>query len=72
MYTTDEDFRKIWGNTSLKQPIKDFHIQEGYLLCIPQYSLREQILQELHGATLGGHVGRDKTITHAEERYYWP
>ncbi|XP_022864572.1 uncharacterized protein LOC111384520 [Olea europaea var. sylvestris] len=38
-------------------------------LCIPKYSLRQQIISELHNE---GHFGRDKILALVSFDYYWP
>ena len=78
MYEEDKDFGKIWEKCQQTQTaIEGLHLQDGFLfrgtqLCIPDSSLREQVIRELHGGGLGGHMGRDKTVALVEERYYWP
>ena len=52
----------------------DFLLHEGFLfkgnqLCIPNCSLRLQIIKELHGE---GHVGRDRTLQLIQNSYFWP
>ncbi|GJT13555.1 putative nucleotidyltransferase, ribonuclease H, partial [Tanacetum coccineum] len=52
----------------------DFFLHDGFLfkgnqLCIPDSSLRLQIIKELHGE---GHVGRDRTLQLVQAYYFWP
>jgi hypothetical protein len=77
LYAEDKDFGNSWAQCLQGLPHNGMHIQQGYLfrgnqLCIPRSSLREQMIYELHSSGLGGHLGRDKIMALAEERYYWP
>ncbi|GJV61815.1 putative nucleotidyltransferase, ribonuclease H [Tanacetum coccineum] len=51
-----------------------FFLHDGFLfkgnqLCIPDSSLRLQIIKELHDE---GHVGRDRTLQLVQASYFWP
>jgi hypothetical protein len=51
-------------------------IQEGLLfrgnqLCIPIFSVRENLLKEKHNGGLAGHFGHDKTFAKMSESYFW-
>ena len=78
LYENDEDFGDVWGKCQQTHTtVNSIYVQDGFLfrgnqLCIPKSSLREQIIKELHGGGLGGHMGRYKTMALVEERYYWP
>ncbi|KAK0588384.1 hypothetical protein LWI29_000317 [Acer saccharum] len=52
----------------------EFLLVDGFLfrgnqLCIPDCSLRLQIIKESHGE---GHVGRDRTLQLVKGSYFWP
>ena len=33
---------------------------------------KTEVISEMHGATLGGHLGEEKTLACVRERFYWP
>ncbi|KAH9667837.1 Endonuclease [Citrus sinensis] len=67
---------RIWReceNGSYEQyQLHDGFLFKGNRLCIPQCSLRESIIMEAHGNTVGGHFGRDKTLACLQGNFYWP
>ena len=78
-YDTDADFKEVWeslhNNPSIT--VTDYTLIDGYLLkggriCVPKGSLREFIIQELHGGGMAGHFGQDKTYFLVADRFYWP
>ncbi|KAL5844845.1 hypothetical protein ACOSQ4_010803 [Xanthoceras sorbifolium] len=74
-YTEDTDFQQVWNLYCEYQDAGDFLIHDRYLfksdkLCIPQGSLHEKIISELHSGGLGAYLGHDKTIALVVERYY--
>jgi hypothetical protein len=82
MYADDQDFKEAYEaaeNLVLRDrsPWIDYMIQEGLLfrgnqLCIPNCSMRENLLKEKHNGGLAGHFGHDKTFEKLSESYFWP
>lgn len=73
LYPVDSFFGKIWTDvqqgTDHVYLIIDGFLFHGTQLCIPERSLRLQIIRELHGE---GHVGRDRTLKLVSTSYFWP
>ena len=82
MYAGDADFGKAYEeakNPVLRDRIPwiNFLIQDGLLfkgnqLCIPDFSMRENLVREKHNGGLAGHFGHDKTFAKLSKSYFWP
>eukprot|EP00253_Pinus_taeda_P009358 PITA_09358 len=82
LYQTDMDFKEAFEacqNPVLRNasPWLDYNLQEGLLfrggqLCIPDCSMRENIVREKHSGGLAGHFGINKTLEQLGHFYYWP
>jgi hypothetical protein len=44
---------------------------KGNQLCIPKFSMRDNLLKEKHSGGLGGHFGHDKTFVQLSSSYCW-
>ncbi|GJS59026.1 RNA-directed DNA polymerase [Tanacetum coccineum] len=77
LYANDEDFGNIWMELETKKHRGEFILLDDNLfkhnrLCIPQTSLRSQLIKQVHAGGLSAHLGRDKTIASVESQFYWP
>jgi len=46
-------------------------INENFVLCVPE-KLFDQVFYETHISPCAGHVGLEKSLKRAQERYWWP
>ncbi|PKU87297.1 ATP-dependent DNA helicase RecG [Dendrobium catenatum] len=79
LYATDKEFAAPWAELSNSPTVsfQDYSISHNYLfkaglLCIPESSWREYLIQEMHSGGLAAHAGRTKTLEQMQSRFYWP
>jgi hypothetical protein len=77
-YQADPNFGTMYRELSInprslneKYSMMDGFLFQGSKLCLPDTSMKEFVILELHSGDLVGHFGRDKTIAVVEDRYYW-
>lgn len=75
-YQNDSDFGDLFIRCG-KHAFDDFYLYNGYLfkgnrLCIPQHSIRELLIREVHEGGLAGHFGIEKTVEVLNGYVYWP
>ena len=51
---------------------EDAHGLGQHLQLIVSKQSREEILRDMHGGALGGHLGEAKTLSRVKEQFYWP
>jgi len=80
LYETDSDFKEAFE--ACKNPVLadrskwlDYFIQDGLLfkksqLCIPNCSMRENLIKEKHSGGLAGHFGTEKTFEQLNRFYF--
>ncbi|KAL6188925.1 hypothetical protein ACLB2K_040316 [Fragaria x ananassa] len=78
-YSSCKDFSSLYADLAAGQGREhvNFSLHDGYLfngtrLCLPNTSVREQVIWELHSGGAAGHFGRDKSIAIVEDRFHWP
>jgi len=76
LYGTNEDFGELYS-VCLKNPKGEFLVQNEYLfkgtrLCVPRCGTCELVIREVHGGSLAGHYGENKTLAMLREHYFGP
>jgi hypothetical protein len=82
MYADDLDFTEAYEAAEnpvlrdrsqwIEYMIQDRLLFKGNQLCIPNCSMRENLLKKKHSGGLAGHFGHDKTFAKLSESYFWP
>ena len=62
----------IVRNGMLYRQHEDEHGSGSHLQLVVPRQTREEILQDIHGGVVGGHLGEKKTLSRLKERFYWP
>ena len=76
LYPLDQDFSEEYQACE-KNAVGKFYRHDGFLfrenkLCVPNCSLRDQLLRESHGGGLMGHFGIAKTLAILQDHFFWP
>jgi hypothetical protein len=82
MYADDSDFKEAYEVAEnpflrdrsqwIEYVIQDRLLFKGNQLCIPNCSMRDNLLKENNNGGLAGHFGHDKTVAKLSESYFWP
>ena len=68
---------QLWDQLVLKEGIlyRQFEEDNGrnsHLQLVVPRCLREEVLEESHAGSMGGHLGEDKTLARVREKFFWP
>ena len=72
----DNDFGSIYDKCKVSANDRFFRHDEFLFkenkLCVPNYSMRELLVREVHKGGLMGHFGIAKTVDVLRKHFYWP
>jgi len=76
LYANDDDFANVYGACE-RTAFGKFYRLDGYMfrenkLCVPNSSMHELLVCEVHGGGLMGHFGVRKTLDVLHEHFFWP
>ena len=76
LYANDDDFASVYGACE-KVAFGKFYRLDGYMfrenkLCVPNSSMHELLVCEVHGGGLMGHFGVRKTLDVLHEHFFAP
>ena len=57
---------------SVDDTLREITWFKGARLCVPKCGTRELLVREVHGGSLAGYYGENKTLMVLKEHYYWP
>ena len=68
---------QLWDQLVIREDVlyRSYEDAHGLGQClqfvVPKQS-RNEILQDIHGGAVGGHLGETKTLSRVKECFYWP
>lgn len=67
----------LWNKLVVKHGVlwrqyEDVRGTSTWLQLVVPHCLQEEILHDLHGGVMGGHLGAEKSLAKLKERFYWP
>ena len=70
-------FQQLWDQLEVREGVLYWEYEEesgsgSHRQLVFLRQMRQEILQDMHGGVLGGHLEEKMTLSQLKERFYWP